>query len=105
MDLSELKVRSTVIRERYHELEQQHHGSKWSIDEDLLALTNDIGNLSRLVVTAQGRYYDETPYRLESKLAENIWWLVELSARLDVDLERELRTFLDEKEKMLGIEK
>lgn len=100
MDLKELITRSQAIRTRYHELERANHGAEWTIDEDLLALSNDIGNLDRLVMTKNGRYYDETPYTLEHKLAENIWWLIELSDRLDVDIESELEKFLTEKEQL-----
>jgi hypothetical protein len=68
-----------------------------------LALSNDIGNFQRLVMTKQGRYYDETPYTLERKLSENIWWLVELSQRLDIDIQTEMANFLSDKEKQLNI--
>ena len=68
-----------------------------------MALSNDIGNFQRLVMTKQGRYYDETPYTLERKLSENIWWLVELSQRLDVDILTEMENFLSDKEKQLNI--
>lgn len=105
MTLDELIQRSQAIRQAYHQLENKHHGTPWTIEEDLLALSNDIGNLNRLVMTRQGRYYDETPYRLESKLAENIWWLIELANRLDVDIHAELETFLSEKEALLKREK
>ncbi|TKK44102.1 MazG-like protein [Streptococcus agalactiae] len=44
-----------------------------------------------------------TPYRLEQKLAENIWWLIELANRLDVDIEKEMESFLSEKEQLLKI--
>lgn len=50
-----------------------------------------------------GRYYDETPYHLEQKLAENIWWLLSLAKRLDIDVQKEMETFLSDKEKQLGI--
>lgn len=97
--------RCQVIRKAYRELEIKHHGKEWSIEEDLLALSNDIGNLNRLVMTRQGRYYDETPYTLEQKLAENIWWLIELAERLDVDITQEMETFLTSKEQQLDIKK
>lgn len=103
MLLEELEKRSSAIRQAYHELEISHHQKQWSIEEDLLALTNDIGNLVRLVMTKQGRYYDETPYSLEQKLAENIWWLVSLSQRLEIDLQAELEKFLSEKEDLLNL--
>ena len=100
MEIKELLERSVEIRKRYHELEIKNHGEKWSVEEDLLALSNDIGNLNRLVMTKFERYYDEKPYTLEGKIAENIWWLIELSDRLDVDIEKELEKFLIVKEKL-----
>ena len=103
MDLQEVVERSWAIRQAYHELEVKHHDSKWTVEEDLLALSNDIGNFQRLVMTQQGRYYDETLYILEQKLSENIWWLVELSQRLDVDILTEMENFLSDKEKQLNI--
>lgn len=103
MELQELVERSWAIRQAYHELEVKHNDSKWTVEEDLLALSNDIGNFQRLVMTKQGRYYDETPYTLEQKLSENIWWLVELSQRLDIDILTEMENFLSDKEKQLNI--
>ena len=103
MELQELVERSWAIRQAYHELEVKHNDSKWTVEEDLLALSNDIGNFQRLVMTKQGRYYDETPYTLEQKLSENIWWLLELSQRLDIDILTEMENFLSDKEKQLNI--
>ncbi|WP_079114480.1 nucleoside triphosphate pyrophosphohydrolase family protein, partial [Streptococcus pneumoniae] len=54
-------------------------------------------------MTKQGRYYDETPYTLEQKLSENIWWLLELSQRLDIDILTEMENFLSDKEKQLNV--
>ena len=103
MDLQELVDRSWAIRQAYHNLEVKYHDSKWTVEEDLLVLSNDIGNFLRLVMRKQGRYYDEIPYTLEQKLSENIWWLVELSQRLDVDILTEMENFLSDKEKQLNI--
>ena len=91
------------IRQAYHNLEVKYHDSKWTVEEDLLALSNDIGNFLRLVMKARRRYYDEIPHTLEQKLSENIWWLVELSQRLDVDILTEMENFLSDKEKQLNI--
>lgn len=97
--------RCLAIRKAYRELELKHHEKEWAIEEDLLALTNDIGNMNRLIMTKQGRYYDETPYSLEHKMAENIWWLIELADRLDIDIQKEMETFLTQKEELFGIKK
>ncbi|HBO88845.1 MAG TPA: MazG-like protein [Streptococcus sp.] len=61
--------------------------------------------MNRLIMTKQGRYYDETPYSLAHKMAENIWWLIELADRLDIDIQKEMETFLTQKEELLGIKK
>lgn len=103
MELQELVERSWAIRQAYHELEVKHHDFKWTVEEDLLALSNDIGNFQWLVMTKQGRYYDETSYTLEQKLSENIWWLLELSQRLDIDILTEMENFLSDKEKQLNV--
>lgn len=103
MELQELVERSWAIRQAYHELEVKHHDSKWTVEEDLLTLSNDIGNFQRLVMTKQERYYDETPYTLEQKLSENIWWLLELSQRLDIDILTEMENFLSDKDKQLNV--
>lgn len=99
----DLLQRCHAIRKAYRELELKNHDKEWSIEEDLLALTNDIGNMNRLIMTKQGRYYDDPPYQLEQKLVENIWWLVSLADRLAVDLQQEMETFLTQKEELLGI--
>ncbi|MGT2926241.1 MazG-like protein [Streptococcus cuniculipharyngis] len=101
----DLLKRCQDVRQAYRELEIKHHQKEWTIEEDLLALTNDIGHMNRLVMTKQGRYYDETPYKLEHKLAENIWWLIALADRLDIDIQQEMETFLVQKEELLGIKK
>lgn len=103
LSFDDVLKRTYAIRQAYHKLEEKHHGYKWSIEEDLLALSNDIGNVNRLIMTKQGRYYDETPYCLESKLAENIWWLLEISQRLNVDIKEEMEKFLSSKEEQLSI--
>lgn len=37
LSFNEIVERSLVIREFYHRLEQQHHGTQWSVEEDALA--------------------------------------------------------------------
>ena len=49
-------ARSLKIRERYHELELLHHGSKWTVEEDALAFLTDVGLVGRLTMSQQGRW-------------------------------------------------
>lgn len=39
--------RSIAIRKKYHELEIQHHGSEWTVEEDALAFLTDAGLVGR----------------------------------------------------------
>lgn len=56
MNLSEIRERSTRIREHYHKLEEQYHGEEWSIEEDALAFLTDAGLVGRLTMAQQGRW-------------------------------------------------
>jgi hypothetical protein len=37
IDFNQVIERSKKIRERYHQLEKQHHGNEWTVEEDALA--------------------------------------------------------------------
>ncbi len=45
-DFHTIIERSLKIRERYHELELQHHGSEWTVEQDALAFLTDAGLVS-----------------------------------------------------------
>lgn len=101
MDLKDAKRRSVEIRKAYHKLEEKYHGSEWSIEEDVLAFLTDAGLVGRLTMADQNRWPDETDNTLEYKISECIWWLLILSDRMDIDIEKYLEKFLSDKEKML----
>lgn len=72
--------------------------------EDALAFLSDAGLVGRLTMSQQERWVsskDVTP-ELEHKLAECIWWIVVLSKRMDIDLEKATETFLSSMEQRLG---
>jgi hypothetical protein len=78
-DFSEIIRRSKNIRKLYHQLEQQHHGSEWTIEEDVLAFLTDAGLVGRQTMSQQGRWpAKNTDTELEHKLGECIWWLIVL---------------------------
>ncbi len=101
--LSEAIERSKTIRKRYHELERQHHGSEWTIEEDALAFLTDAGLVGRLTMSQQGRWpkSDTTP-DLEHKLGECVWWLTVLADRMEMNMDEVLDKFLTKTEKLLG---
>lgn len=104
MLLSDVVTRSKKIRARYHELELQHHGSKWTIGEDALAFLTDAGLVGRLTMAHQGRWPTDTESaeELKHKLGECIWWVLVLAERMQIDAETAVDAFLTKTEKQLN---
>lgn len=104
MKIAEIIKRSLAIREAYHALEQEHHGSHWSIAEDALAYMSDAGLVARDTMARQERWPKAgADDELEHKLAENIWWLIVLAHRQGIDIEEALASFLSTTERGLGV--
>lgn len=75
MDFQHIIERSQAIREKYHQLERQHHQTEWSVIEDALAFLTDAGLVGRLTMSQQERWVSnkEVTPELEHKLAECVW--------------------------------
>ena len=94
--------RSRDIRKRYHELEMQHHGSEWTVEEDALAFLSDAGLVGRHTMSQQGRWPKEnTQEELKHKLGECVWWLTILADRMNIDISEATQHFLTKTEKLL----
>lgn len=104
LSLNKIVERSIEIRSKYHLLEEKHHGSRWSVEEDALAFLTDAGLVGRLTMSQQGRWPtdDEDSAQLKHKLAESIWWLVVLSDRMEIDIGESLQAFLKRTEARLA---
>lgn len=97
--------RAKEIREKYHELELQQHGSKWTVEEDALAYLTDAGLVGRNVMSQQQRWPKaNSQAELEYKLGENIWWLIVLAERSGINVDEAITKFLSKTEKLLGLE-
>ncbi|MCX3264529.1 MAG: MazG-like protein [Chryseobacterium sp.] len=102
-NLQNIKNRSMAIREKYRELELQHHGTEWNVEEDALAFLSDAGLVGRLVMSQQGRWPKaNTDEELNHKLGECIWWLTVLAERMGIDINEATEYFLDKTENLLG---
>ncbi|WP_137625346.1 MazG-like protein [Lactiplantibacillus pingfangensis] len=103
MEIKALQQRSVKLRDSYHQLEQQQDGHPWTLEQDALAFLTDAGLVGRQVMAHEQSWPEAVSSAdLASKLAENIWWLVEMADRADIDVEAALTAFLDEREQHLG---
>lgn len=96
-------LRSVELRKKYHELEMQHHGSEWTVEEDALAFLTDAGLVGRNIMSQQQRWpKSNTQEELEHKLGESIWWLTVLADRMGLNIKEVTEKFLDKTEKLLN---
>lgn len=94
--------RSLEIRKTYHKLELEHHGSKWTVEEDALAFLTDAGLIGRNIMSQQQRWPKPNDQsELEHKLGESIWWLIILANRTDIDIKEAINKFLSKTENLL----
>lgn len=102
--MENLNERSLAIRKLYRELEKQHHGSEWTVEEDALAFLSDAGLVGRLTMSQQGRWPkgEQTIPELEHKLGECIWWLTVLADRMNLDINEATEKFLTKTELLLA---
>ena len=102
MDIKQVIERSKKIRAAYHQLEKQHHGSEWTVEEDALAFLTDADLVGRHTMSQQKRWpATHTDTELEHKLGECMWWLTVLADRMDIDIEKAVENFLTKTEKLL----
>lgn len=97
MTLNDVGKQSEEIRNRYHELEKQIHGSVWSVEEDALAFLTDAGLVGRLAMDNQGRWPSDDKEMLPSKIGECVWWLAVLAERMGLSFEDCVKNFLEER--------
>ena len=101
-NFDEIINRSLELRKKYHELEMQHHGSKWTVEEDALAFLTDAGLVGRNIMAQQNRWPKaNTNEELQHKLGESIWWLIVLANRTNIDIKEAVENFLTKTENLI----
>lgn len=101
-NFDEIIQRSVELRKKYHELEMEHHGSEWTVEEDALAFLTDAGLVGRNVMSHQQRWpKSNSQAELEHKLGESIWWLTVLADRMGLNIQEVTENFLSKTEQLL----
>ncbi|OEL02692.1 hypothetical protein [Staphylococcus casei] len=99
MDLNQVSTKSMKIRNAYHNLEEKYHGRKWTVLEDGLALSTDVGLINRLLMDQARIWPDKLQdnYNLEYKLGEVVWWLAVISEKNNINLNEAVENFINKK--------
>ena len=84
--------RARRVRERFAAFERSTYGSEWSVQELLLGLCTDVGDLAAAVQRFEGRRPTESSgddrAAVEHELADCLWVLLVVAGRYGIDLER-----------------
>ncbi len=103
-NFQEIIQKSILIRQRYHELEEKYHGRKWTLQEDVLWYLSDSGLVARNIMSEENIWPKaDSREELEHKLAENIWWLIDIAHRSDIDIEQALEKFFQKTYQKIGL--
>ncbi|MFC3417915.1 MazG-like protein [Salinicoccus hispanicus] len=99
MEFRQAVDQSIEIRKAYHKLEEMHHGSRWSVQEDALAFLTDAARVGRLTMAREERWPmgNNPESELTHKVGESIWWLIVLAERMGIDSNDALESFLEKK--------
>lgn len=101
-NFDEIIKKSLEIREKYHELERKQNGKEWTLEQDALAYLTDAGLVGRNVMSHHKTWTKtDSPTELEHKLGENIWWLITLADRTNIDIKVAVEKFLIKTENIL----
>lgn len=102
MEFQEIIDRAMDIRRLYEQKEKQLYGSAWTSEEIALGFVGDVGDLTKLIVAANGRRnIFNNREKLEHELADCLWSVIVLSNLHGVDIENSFMDTMDELEKHL----
>jgi NTP pyrophosphatase (non-canonical NTP hydrolase) len=88
MELSDLQAMAKKVRTKYAAMETQRYGREWTVEEIMLGLVGDVGDLAKLVQGRAGvRPRDDLDEALAHELADCLWCVFILADSYGVDLE------------------
>jgi NTP pyrophosphatase (non-canonical NTP hydrolase) len=103
VEFAELTERALAVRMKLEAHEQRSYGRVWSVEEVLLGLVGDLGDLAKLIQAREGIHtVDDVQARFEHELSDVLWSSILLADRCGVDLEVAFSRTMNEIEAALG---
>jgi len=89
MDFSEASRQALGVRELYRELELLRYGREWSVNDLMVGMVGDVGDLAQLIGAQQGVRPgpDDLGAALGHELADVLWSVFVLADELGVDVQ------------------
>jgi NTP pyrophosphatase (non-canonical NTP hydrolase) len=97
MEFQQIVQRAMQVRARCARFEQASYGSEWSPEELALGFVGDVGDLTKLVVAAEGkRAILDAEAKLAHELSDCLWSVIVLAEAHSIDLEKAFLITMDE---------
>lgn len=97
MKFSALEETALHLNRLYEELETRLYGRPWTVEELMLGLVGDIGDLAKLIQANEGvRSIDNHKSKLGHELSDCLWSIIVLANKCGVDLEFEFSKNIQE---------
>ena len=103
MEFAAIRARALAVRALYTAYEERRYGRSWTLEELVLGLVGDVGDLAKLMQAREGvRDMDNSQRALAHELADLLWAVVVIAEQCEVDLEAAFTNTMDELERSLS---
>ena len=102
--MTEAAAQALAVREQYRELENLCYGREWSINDLMVGLVGDIGDLAQLVGAQQGVRPGPEDLReaLGHELSDVLWSVFVLADEFDIDISSAFSTTMEHLRERVG---
>ena len=106
MNLKELTQKAKEIKEAYAELNKKKGQKDWGVAEYTQGFVGDVGDLVKLVMAKSGfRHYEDVDHEIAHELADCLWSVLVIAEDLEIDLEPEFVSSMEELNKKIASKK
>jgi NTP pyrophosphatase (non-canonical NTP hydrolase) len=103
MDFKDLTDKAVAMKQAYDELNEIEGNKKWTSAEYTQGFVGDVGDLIKLVMAKNNyRNIDGMDKKIAHELADCLWSLMVISKELDVNLEQEFVSTIEELTKRIN---
>ena len=99
MLIEEMQARAVQVRTQFAAFERQSYGREWSVEDLVLGLTTDVGDLAEIVQRLEGKRPPRSSPALtdlEHEISDCLWSLLVIADRYDLDVPAAFVRTMDE---------
>ncbi len=89
MDIAPMQARAVDVRRQFAVFEQATYGREWTVEDLVMGLMTDLGDLAAIVQTLEGKRPPRTDnpiQSLEHEVSDCLWVLLVIADRYDINI-------------------